>query len=188
MKNPFYIKPKAIKQKDILKGISIEQKKNRKQRIVILCIILLIGITFFSGISVGKAVYNTDIKNNTEIAKPILEVEKDSEIIITEDNKIGEYYFTVKNYNNTEEVSEVDLRYYIEILENNLDDAVQYRLFKDDEEVTLEDNKTQEMTLQKDIKEEQKYTLKVEYYANKNTVGDIIEDIQIKVHSEQLKI
>ena len=184
MKFQSYLKSKAIKQKDI----PIEQKKRRKQQILILCILLLIGITFFSGISIGKAVYNTNLENSTEIAKPILEVEKDSEIIITEDNKTGEYHFTVKNYNNAEEVSEVDLRYDIEILENDLDDAVQYRLFKDDEEITLQDNKTQEMTLPKDTKEEQKYTLKVEYHANKNTVGDIIEDIQIKVHSEQLKI
>ena len=59
--------------------------KNRKQQIIIICIILLIGITFFSGVSIGKAVHNTSIKSNTEIAKPILEVEKASEIIITEE-------------------------------------------------------------------------------------------------------
>ena len=76
--------------------------KIKKQEIIIICMILMIGITFFSGVSLGKAVYNTNIKNNTQIAKPVLEVEKDSEIIITEDNKKGEYknkssfsYFTI---------------------------------------------------------------------------------------------
>ena len=42
--------------------------------------------------------------------------------------------------------------------------------------------------LSKDTKDEQSYTLKVEYHADKNTIGDIIDEIQIKVHSEQLKI
>ena len=184
MKFNFYRKPNTIKQKNIRKN----QKRNRKQQIILLCSIILIGITFFSGISIGKAVYNANIKNNTEIAKPILEVEKASEITITEENKTGEYHFIVKNFNDTEEVSQVDLQYYIEILDNNLDESVQYQLFKENEEIALQENRTQEMTLQKDIKEEQKYTLKVEYHADKNTIGDIINEIQVKVHSEQLKI
>ncbi len=184
MKFNFYRKPNTIKRKNTRKN----QKRNRKQQIILLCSIILIGITFFSGISIGKAVYNTNIKNNTEIAKPILEVEKASEITITEENKTGEYHFIVKNFNDIEEVSQVDLQYYIEILDNNLDESVQYQLFKENEEIALQENRTQEMILQKDIKEEQKYTLKVEYDADKNAIGDIINEIQIKVHSEQLKI
>ena len=164
------------------------KQKNKKQEFIIICIILVIGITFFSGVSVGKTVYNASIKNNTQIAKPILEVEKGSEIIITEDNKKGEYTFIVKNYNQTEEISQVDLIYWIEILENNLKDSIQYQLYKDNELLELKENKTEEMKFHKDIKEEQKYTLKVTYDDTKNTIEDIIQDIQIKVHSEQLKV
>ena len=179
-----YIKLKTIKSKDI----SNDQRKNRKQQIIIICIILLIGITFFSGVSIGKAVHNTSIKSNTEIAKPILEVEKASEIIITEENNTGEYYFTVKNYNDAEEVSQVDLQYYIEILDDNIDKAIEYQLYKENEKLDLQDNQTQKITLSKETKEEQNYILKVEYHADKNTIGDIIDEIQVKVHSEQLKI
>ena len=179
-----YLKLKTIKVKDI----SNDKKKNRKQQIMIICIILLIGITFFPGVSIGKAVHNTSIKSNTEIAKPILEVEKASEIIITEENNTGEYHFTVKNYNYAEEISQVDLQYYIEILDDNIDNAIEYKLYKDNEKLELQDNKTQKMMLSKDTKDEQSYTLKVEYHADKNTIGDIIDEIQIKVHSEQLKI
>lgn len=149
--------------------------------------LIIIFITFFSGVSMGKAIYNTNINSRTQIAKPILEVEKGSEIVITEDNKKGEYKFTVKNYNN-EEVSQVDLKYYIEILENNIPDSIKYKLYKDDEEIEIKENKTNEIKLNKDIKEEQTYTLKVEYNSNNNDIGDILQDIQIKVHSEQLKI
>ena len=165
-----------------------KKHRNKKQELFIIGIILIIGITFFSGVSIGKAVYNTNIKNNTKIAKPILEVEKDSEVIITEENKKGEYTFTIKNYNQAEEISQVDLTYYIEILENDLDNAIQYQLYKDNEIVDLKENRTETMTFRKDLKEEQQYTLKVTYDDSKMTIEDIIQDIQIKVHSEQLKV
>lgn len=182
----FIKKPKKL----VLKNLKKDQRKHRskKQEILIICSILIIGITFFSGVSVGKAVYNTKIKNNTQIAKPVLEVEKGSEIIITEDNKKGEYTFTVKNYNQAEEISQVDLTYYIEILENELDDSIQYELYKDNEQLQLKENRTEEMTFHKDLKEEQQYILKVTYDDSKNTIEDIMQDIQIKVHSEQLKV
>ena len=182
----FRIKPKKL----TLKNLEKEEKKNqrKKQEVIIVMAILIIIVTFFSGISVGKAVYNTNLKNGTKIAKPVLEVEKDSEIMITEDHKNGEYHFVVKNYNQAEEISQVDLTYYIEILENNLDESIQYQLYKDDEKLELKENKTDQMTFHRDIKEEQEYILKVTYDDSKNTMEDIIQDIQIKVHSEQLKI
>ena len=178
------LKPKKI----TLKNIKKEKNRNRKQELLLIGMILIIGITFFSGVSVGKAVYNTNIKNNTQIAKPILEVEKGSEIIITEENKKGEYTFKVKNYNQAEEISQVDLTYYIEILENDLENSIQYELYNQNEKIELKENKTKEISFQKDLKEEQNYTLIVTYDASKNTIEDIMQDIQIKVHSEQLKV
>lgn len=182
----FFKKSKKLQ----LKNLKKQQKKNqnKKQELIIIFTIIISAITFFSGISIGKVIYNTNIKNNTEIAKPILEVEKGSEIIITEDNKKGEYIFTVKNYNSQEEVSQVDLTYYIEILEDKFDDCIQYQLYKDNEQIEIKENKTQKMTFHRNLKEEQKYTLKVTYDDSKNTMEDIMKDIQIKVHSEQLKV
>ncbi len=182
----FIKKPKKL----TLKTLKKEQKKykDKKQEILIICMILIIGITFFSGVSVGKAVYNSHIKNDTQIAKPVLEVEKGSEMIITEDNQKGEYTFIVKNYNEVAEISQVDLTYYIEILEKDLNESIQYQLYKDNELIELKENKTETMTFHKDVKEEQHYTLKVTYDDSKNTIEDIMQEIQIKVHSEQLKI
>ena len=178
------LKPKKI----TLKNLKKEKNRNRKQELLLIGMILIIGITFFSGVSVGKAVYNTNIKNNTQIAKPILEVEKGSEIIITEENKKGEYTFKVKNYNQAEEISQVDLTYYIEILANDVENSIQYELHNQNEKIELKENKTREMSFHKDLKEEQNYTLIVTYDASKNTIEDIMQDIQIKVHSEQLKV
>mgnify|MGYP005763121439 CR=1 FL=1 len=173
-----------------LKNLKKEQKKyhDKKKEMFIIFSVFIIGITFFLGVSIGKAVHNTNIKNTTQIAKPILEVEKDSEIMITENNKKGEYHFMVKNFNHTDEISQVDLIYYIEILENNLDDSIQYELYKDDKKLELKTNKTEQMTFHKNVKEEQKYILKVTYDSSKNSMEDIMQEIQIKVHSEQLKI
>ena len=182
----FRIKPKKL----ALKNLKKEQNKSKRkqQEILMISVIVMIGLTFFSGISVGKAIYNTNLKNDTKIAKPVLEVEKDSEIVITKEHTNGEYHFVVKNYNQAEEISQVDLTYYIEILENHLDDSIKYELYKGDEKLELKENKTERMAFHKDIKEEQKYILKVTYDDSKNTMEDIIQDIQIKVHSEQLKI
>ena len=182
----FIRNPKRVTLKNLKKEKN--KHKNKKQELFLIGIILIIGITFFSGVSIGKAIYDTNIKNNTKIAKPILEVDKDSEIIITEDNRKGEYTFIVKNYNQIEEISQVDLTYYIEILENDLDRSIQYQLYKDDEKLELKENRTEEMMLYRDLKEEQKYKLKVTYDESENTIEDIMQDIQIKVHSEQLKV
>ena len=142
----------------------------------------------FSGISFGKTLHNSIIKNNAQIAKPILEVEKNSEIIINENNKTGEYNFKVKNYNESEEISQVNLKYYIEILDNNIDESVKYELYKEEEKIDLNENKTNEFILKQGEKNEQEYKLKIEYNSDKNNIGDIVKEIQIKVHSEQLKI
>ena len=185
MKLDFHKKIKVLSLKDLKTD---GEKKNYKKQILIGVIIVGIFIRFFSGVSLGKAIHNTKINTNTEIAKPILEVEKGSEINITEDNQKGEYTFKVKNYNDLEEISEVDLKYFIEILENDLDTSIQYTLYKEGEEIELKDNKTEEIKLSKDKKEEQIYILEVEYDSTKNKIGNIMKDIQIKVHSEQLEI
>ena len=79
------------------------------------------------------------------------------------------------------------MKYYIEILEENLDKAIQFELYKENEKMELQNNKTNEIYLTKNEKQEHLYKLKVEYNADKNTVGDILKDIQIKVHSEQVR-
>ena len=173
--------------KQTLKDIYKPNKKYGKRFSLIILTIIAIAI-FFSGISLGKTIHESTLKSSVSIAKPILEVEKDSEIVITQDNKKGEYHFKVKNYNESEEISQVDLKYYIEILEDDLDPSITYELYNENEKIDLKDNKTDEMNFNRNIKEEHNYTLKVEHDSSKNQIRDILQDIQIKVHSEQLKI
>ncbi len=182
-------KPFFETRKPIFKNIKIPNgNKNIHKKIIYLFVIILISILFLTGISFGKIIQDTILKNHVAIAKPILEVEKNSEVIINQDNQKGEYEFKVKNYNPSEEVSEVDLRYYIEVLEENSNKAIQYELYKENQKIELQDNKTNEMYLNNNEKQEHLYKLTVKYDAEKNTVGDIFNDIQIKVHSEQVNI
>ena len=170
-----------------LKNIKKKDKKPKSKILLIIIITLVILLIILSGASLGKAIYNVGIKSQTEVAKPILVVEKDSEIIITESNNKGEYRFKVKNYNENNEISQVDLKYYIEILNDNIDKSIQYKLYKGETEINLTENKTEEMTFSRNLQTEEVYTLKIEYNSDKNSIGDIIQNIQIKVHSEQME-
>lgn len=125
------------------------------------------------------------VKSN--IAVPVLEVEGTEATKISDINNIGYYEFTVKNYNE-KKVSDVSQEYNIEIV-SNTDDTIEFELLEGDEPVNLYENKTENISIEGVKKEEHNYRLKVSYDSSKNnSEKDILEDVQIKVHSEQAKI
>ena len=130
---------------------------------------------------------NTKINTNSEIAKPILIVENNPAIDITNKNNKGYYDFKIKNYNELGEINEIELRYNIEIL-NEENKAIKFKLYKGEEEILLEKNKTKDMIIKKNEKQEENYKLEITYDKNLvSSLEDIIQNVQIKVHSEQLK-
>ena len=179
------MKPKKID----LKNLNIEFKKikiSKEKKIAFIIISVLVIITMFSGISLGKTIHNNYIKSNTQIAKPILEVEKNSEIQITEDKKEGEYIFKVKNYNNQKQ-TEIDLKYYIQVI-SDLDKSIELKLYENGKQIKFENNKTDYIKISKDSKKENEYKLEITYNKDKSvSVNDIIQQIQVKVHTEQEK-
>jgi len=127
------------------------------------------------------------LKGNTKIAKPIFIVQGLETCKISAINNIGYYEFSVKNYN-ADEISETGFLYDIEIL-SKADEVVKFELFREGQEIKLEDLKTEGLTIQANEKIEQKYKLKVTYDKNKTKQAkDILEEVQIRVHSEQAKI
>ena len=165
-----------------------EKLKNRKKEIMLVFIIAIVLIFFFSGFSMGKGFSRKNVNGNTEIAKPILQVENGTNLEINNINNKGIYEFKVKNYNEQGEKTDVDLEYYIEILnytgkENN---GIELRLFENDQEVQINGNKTEKFVLTKDEMKEDNYKLEITYDKSKNTnMQDIVKQLQIKVHSEQ---
>lgn len=163
---------------------SMEQKN---KKIAISTVIFMILVLFIAGCSIGKSITEYVLQSKAEIATPILEVSSNPKINITAVNNIGEYKFKVTNFKE-DKISDVNLRYYIEI-KANVDDSVKFLLYKNDQEINLQNLCSEYITIEKGKKQEDNYTLKIIYDKDKSSnVYDILERIQVKVHSEQEKL
>lgn len=150
-------------------------------------IIFIIMLLMFCGYSMAKSIEDYVINAKAQIAEPILIVENNPAIDITETKNYGEYIFKIKNYNDQGKISECDLKYYIEILAK-LDNSINIELYQGENKIELHNNKTEFMKIEKNQKEDREYKIKVTYDNEKTEVGnDILEKIQIKVHTEQEK-
>ena len=179
-------KKKSLKSKENTNKLSdIKTIKLKRREKTLIAVTLMVMILFFSGYSIGKGINTTNIKTSAEVAKPILVVENNPAIDIRSIKETKKYDFKIKNYNDKEEITDVDLRYTIEILSNK-NDIVSFKIYKDDKELILKDNKTEELLLSKDVKQEDNYKLEIIFDNTKiNNIEEIIQDVQIKVHSEQ---
>lgn len=167
----------------------IKQKINQKRREITLIIITTIVLLFFfSGLSMGKAFYKINISTNAEIAKPILRVENNPEVKIKTINDIGIYEFKVKNYDENGNITQVNLEYSIEIL-SEIDENINIKLFKENEEINLKNNKTEKYQMM--THEMQEHNYKIEITCKKENikkVEQIMQEIQVKVHAEQKEL
>lgn len=164
--------------------INLKINKIQTKKVLIIFAILLFTI---AGYSMAKATENFRIKGQAEIAEPIFVVENNPSIDITETKKYGEYNFKIKNYNSQNKVTETDLKYYIEILPK-LEDSINLELYQNGQKVELKDNKTNYITISKNQKQENNYKIKIKFDDVKtNHTKDILEKIQVKVHTEQEK-
>ena len=160
-----------------------------KRRAKLIIILLFIIMMVLIGYSVSK--YKLLITENGTgiIAEPIIVFEKDDKINTEFNKKLGilEYNFKIKNYNE-EKVNEVDFLYNIEILENNLDFPVEYKLINltTNEEIEIIDNKTKEFFIGKAEKEEDIYKLEVKWL-DKNL--DVYSDtLQIAIKANIIQV
>lgn len=142
---------------------------------------------FLSGYVLAKYEMSKELTKSSKIAVPILEVEGTQSSKISAINNIGFYDFNVKNYNENK-ISDVSQNYNIEII-SNADESIFFELYKGGEKVELKDNKTSNIYIEGTKEEKHEYRLKVIYDKTKsNSEKDILEDVQIKVHSEQSRI
>lgn len=174
----------------ISKGkINKENKINQKNSkfITMSFIIFIIIILLMCGYSMAKIIEQVIIKGEAKIAEPILLIENNPSLDITATRNYGIYTFKVKNYNEENKITETDLKYYIEIL-SNTDNSINIELYQNENKINLNNNKTEYIQISKDKKEEREYKIKITYDKNKsNTIEDIMEKIQVKVHTEQVK-
>lgn len=161
---------------------------NRKLKIKILIILLIILIIllFFMGISIAKEKINIEQRIKALVAKPILNLEQGKLIEIDNKTPKNKYEFCIKNFE-AEEINEVPIQYTIEIIspENK---EIKFKLLQGEKEIKLINNKTEYIYLEKNNKVEHHYQLEINYnQENIENKNDIIGNIQIKIHSEQIR-
>lgn len=163
--------------------------KNKRKKLIIALISFTILALFLSGYSLGKEYKNVRIEASSKITQPILKVENNPVIEIS-GNKEKEYcLFKVKNYKENGEITQIALNYCIEILSKK-QESISFKLYKNEQEVDLVNNKTSMMRLEAKTIQEDNYQLEILYDKNKDHSvggGDIIQDVKIKIYSEQIK-
>ncbi len=150
-------------------------------------IIILVNMLLFSThISYARYIQTENLNIVQDIAIPILEIEEGKIIKINEENNIGFYEFSIKNFNKTN-VSEISFLYTIEIV-SNFEDYLQFELYDEEKQVILHNSKTEPILINANERVEKNYKIKIIYINIDKVRLDKKEDIQIKVKAEQEKI
>lgn len=135
----------------------------------------------------GKYINIDNLTSSINLARPIFIVEGKDATKISEINNIGYYEFSVKNFNESN-TSEISFLYTIEVI-SDTDESVQFELYNEETKIPLKNLKTEEILIQGKERNEQKYRLKVIYDNEQGDKGkEILEEVQVKVHSQQEKI
>ncbi len=180
-------KRKNLESKNNIKNKNKLKSKKELKTITYIIIIAIICMLFLTGYSIGKTISETLIQTTGEVAEPILELKTNEKLNITATENSGEYSFQVTNYKENK-ITEVPIQYTIEII-SNTDESIKYELYKDNEKIELQNQKTNILELKANEMQEDNYILKISYDKNQsNSIYDIIEKIQIKIHSEQKEI
>lgn len=146
------------------------------------CIIVVLFLIMLLMLNNSYSKYKTLVVSNGKaiVAEPIILIEKDNVITKEYNKKAGvlEYYFKIKNYDN-EKINEVECFYNIEILENNQNFPIEYKLIdlSNNQEITINNNKSIEFLIGSSIKEEDSYKLEVRW-----------KDKEINQYSSSLQI
>ena len=163
----------------------MKQKSNNHKKIIMV-LVLLASILLLTPIVFAKYQSLDILNNKTEIAKLIFELQGTESSKISAIQNKGYYDFTIKNFNDTG-ISEIGFLYTIEIIAD-VDESIQFELYKEDEKIELQDLKTKPLSIQANQEIEQNYKLIVTYDSSLGEKGkDILQEVQIKVHSEQMR-
>lgn len=164
--------------------------KKRKLSIVVAIILIIPTISF--------ARYYEKIQNikaNATIAEPIFKVENHREKInqtIDKESYIEEYTFSIKNYEidsitNNKRISQVDLEYMIEIINEKENFPIEYKLYEVDNnlEILNNQNKTELIRIDSNIEYERTYKLVV-LWSEKDKELDSNTSLKICVNASQV--
>ena len=155
-------------------GVYIKVKK--------IILIIIITIIIFSKNSFGKYFTKFQLESNNEITEPVISIENDETININIINN-KTYNFKIKNYNNEGKINEINIEYYISI--SSIKD-VSLKVYKNNQEIKLNNGSTDKYSLNKNIKQEDVY--KIEIVFLDDSAKEIFEEINMKIYFEQKSI
>lgn len=159
--------------------------KNKIRLITIILVILLFIILAFLVKDTYSSFASKIIgESKTVIGEPVFVLEHTEKKVLDDSNYEVNYYFTVKNYD-ANKVNDVNLKYMIEITPKQ-DKAIILSLYKDNQLITLNEQKTSYISLGHTNKEKHEYRLNVKY--DKNSLEnsyDINSNICIKANAVQ---
>ena len=153
-----------------------------KKEIIKIIVVAFVLTIILSTISLGKYFNKTKINLNSGVAIPIIKLEGEQKLIINNNQENKVYNLAVKNYDENEQITQVELEYYIEIISKKNDD-INFKIYKEEKELNINNNKTEKFLLTKENKQRDNY--KIEILLNKKISEDILQNVEIKVYSEQ---
>lgn len=159
--------------------------KDRKKEVIRIIIIIMTMILLFSGVSLAKAFSKIKIETKAEIAEPILKIEGDSTINITRSEEEKSYNFKVKNYDETGKITQIDLEYYIKMI-SDIDEKIYFKIYKDEEELHIDNNRTEYFLLGKEKEQEDNYRIEI-LFDKSYFVEEMKDEIKIEICARQKK-
>ncbi len=153
-----------------------------KKEIIKIIVVAFVLTIILSTISLGKYFNKTKINVNSGVAIPIIKLEGEQKLIINNNQENKVYNLAVKNYDENEQITQIELEYYIEIISPK-NDNINLKIYKEEKELNINNNKTEKFLLTKENKQQDNY--KIEILLNKKMSENILQNIEIKVCSEQ---
>lgn len=153
-----------------------------KKEIIKIIVVAFVLTIILSTISLGKYFNKTKINVNSGVAIPIIKLEGEQKLIINNNQENKVYNLAVKNYDENEQITQIELEYYIEIISPK-NDNINLKIYKEEKELNINNNKTEKFLLTKENKQQDNY--KIEILLNKRMSENILQNIEIKVCSEQ---
>ena len=92
-----------------------------KKEIIKIIVVAFVLTIILSTISLGKYFNKTKINVNSGVAIPIIKLEGEQKLIINNNQGNKVYNIAVKNYDENEQITQVELEYYIEIISKKND-------------------------------------------------------------------
>lgn len=140
---------------------------------------IIITVIIFSKNSFGKYFTRFQLESNNEITEPVISIENDETININLVNN-KTYNFKIKNYNNEGKVNEFNIKYYISISSSK---DVSLKVYKNNEEIKLNNGNTDKYSLDKNTKQEDVYKIEIVFLDDSDK--EIFEEINMKIYFEQ---